>query len=111
MNHRAPYAIRHHFSEQARRAAARVLYVDDPYTLDRGLRLPRDVYGYCPLGIALMVDRQIVPPVPSAEQVTEVLGRGDSTRTWSQAQTFIEDWERGRITDLYAALGVERRGL
>lgn len=99
MNHRAPYAIRHYFSEQARRTAARALYVDG-----------RDVYGYCPLGIALMADNRIAAPVtPSAEQVTNLMGRGDNTRTWAAAHRFIRTWDLGLITDLYAALSVERR--
>lgn len=53
-----------------------------------------------PEDVALALSARAWPPL-SDEQYDE---------RYDAAEVFINDWDDGKITDLYAALGVERRG-
>lgn len=99
------YAVAEFFSPEARRAAARALYFRESDT-----RLPRDVFGYCPLGIMAAIDRVDVGIGDPAAVELQHAWDYEHRDGWvyDPALAFVTAWDQGAITDLYEALGVER---
>lgn len=103
------HEIAAHFSEVARRAAARCAYYSDE---DDEYGPPRNVYGQCPVGVMVEVDLPgTLPPgygSPPAIVVQGAFQKHGKNWVHGPAMSFIHDWDNYGITDLYEALGVER---
>jgi hypothetical protein len=100
----APYEIARYLSDEAKRAAVARSYTAtrerhplDPYVS------PRCASGMCPMGAAMLIIAGYVSPTPSAHQLAAAL---DDMAARGAAERFMDDWDKGRITDLAAALGV-----
>jgi hypothetical protein len=100
----APYEIARYLSDEAKRAAVARSYAPtrerrplDPYVS------PRCASGMCPMGVAMLTFAVRLAPTPSAHHLAAALG---DLSAWGAAETFMNDWDQGRITDLAAALGV-----
>jgi hypothetical protein len=100
----APYEIAKYLPGEAKRAAVartytatRVAHPLDPYVC------PRCASGMCPGGVIVLAVAGRIMPTPSAHTLAEVLG---DLSAWGAAERFMDDWDKGRITDLAAALGV-----
>jgi hypothetical protein len=102
--------IARHFSEAARRAAARCAYYPDP---DDEYGPPRNVYGQCPIGVMVEVDLPGALPAgywsPPAVFVQEAFQKHRKNWVHGPALSFMHDFDNNAITDLYEELGVERR--
>lgn len=96
------YAIADQFSEPARRAAARALYLPAKDALD----LPRTVEGFCPIGVMLLADGIRADASPEPETVVRVM----KSLALEEVEIFINDWDNDILSpnELYEALGVER---
>jgi hypothetical protein len=100
----APYEIARYLSDEAKRAAVARTYTAtrEAHPLDSYV-CPRCASGMCPGGVVVLVVAGRIIPTPSAHTLAEVLG---DLSAWGAAETFMDDWDKGQITDLAAALGV-----
>lgn len=92
--------------------AARATYTTDP---DDPWGPPRDVYGFCPMGIVLMADGLVDTIMHGAPASVDVAGAVfdveegvDYDAVDRQARQFIHDFDNHLFRDVYEALGVER---
>lgn len=122
------YEIADWFSEKALRLAANQIYtltlLGDRYTY------ARDIYGCCPMGVALMVDfgmgkkksyewgdkqeyREPIPGKIALILFSRTAGRITDPE-WNaledKVRLFTVDWDLGKVTNLYAAFGLTRKG-
>lgn len=108
------YEISEYFSKEALRQAANASYKNDKEGSSE-LCDPRDIYGYCPLGIALLMDHgkdipenDLIYRTPITSNIERFVGRDEYLP--DRVSSFTADWDRGRINDLYAAFGLTRKG-
>ena len=103
------YAIAAYLTDEQKRRACEAVYV--PLKADG--RLPR-TNGCCPLGVALWPGESAACPIPISvfDRLVSLDQVIDANRTLTVvidgAADFMDAWDKGEITDLYAALGVER---
>ena len=103
------YAIAAYLTDEQKRRACEAVYV--PLKADG--RLPR-ANGCCPLGVALWPGESAACPIPISvfDRLVSLDQVIDTNRTLTVvidgAADFMDAWDKGEITDLYAALGVER---
>jgi len=104
------YAIAAYLTDEQKQRACEAVYV--PLKADG--RLPR-ANGCCPLGVALWPDGDDRCPIPItvANRLAWLKQIDPNDDAVFQAlidgsRQFMDDWDKGRIPDLYAALGVER---
>lgn len=103
------YAIAQYLTDEQKQRACEAVYV--PLKVDG--RLPR-ANGCCPLGVALWPGESAACPIPYGvfDQLISLRQAENTHQDYAAvidgASIFIANWDSGRITDLYAALGVER---
>jgi hypothetical protein len=100
---RLMYEIAKYLTDEQKRRACEAEYRSiSMYSLRR-----RDGNGCCPMGLATGG----IAGAPVAYSVADAI-TNYSSPAWplieSAARQFIYDWDDGKITDLYEALGVER---
>jgi hypothetical protein len=99
----APYEIAKYLSDEAKRAAVARRYVARTYCTNVLASHPRCASGMCPLGVAVAVMFGSGNKQPGPRTMMALLGQPAALEA---AETFIRDWETGRIDDLAAAWGV-----
>jgi hypothetical protein len=100
----APYEIARYLSDEAKRAAVARSY--SPIRTDDLYLCPRCASGMCPLGVAVLVMAGKMIPTPGPHSLAVAIGE---PLAWNAADRFAEDWDKGYITDLAVALGLQAR--
>lgn len=108
-----PYKIAEYLTHEAKHAAVTTVY-DQAFPYN-GRLYPVDAAGQCPMGVALRAMGLHCPDGrPEEYEIAKRLLSQDDPPSVDPdglagaAQTFVNDWDYGRINDLAAALGVER---
>lgn len=105
------YRIADYMTPEQKALAMSVEY-NVPLSQNEGNHTFCDAEGYCPMGRAISGDAW-TGPMPTPGKITRVLTGNEnydpnSDPVYEAALSFVSAWDRGRITDLAEALGVDK---